>query len=165
MKTLTWRKSLLLPVLLLALALLALACGGGEEKGAVKSTPTKEAEEGELFVDPNAPVVDISLTEFKVEPSTDTGKAGPITFKASNDGAIEHEFEVIKTDTAPDKLPLAGGKVDVDAAGKEAGEIEPPFEAGKTVAATFDLEAGKYALICNVPGHYQAGMHAAFTVR
>ena len=165
MKALTWpRPLLLLPVLLLALALLAAACGGGEEKGAVKGTATKEAEEGELFVDPNAPVVEVSLTEFKVEPRTDTGTAGPLTFSASNDGAIEHELVIIKTDTPVDKLPVASGKVDEDAAGKVVDEIKE-FEAGKTVAATFDLAAGKYALICNIAGHYQAGMHAGFTVK
>jgi uncharacterized cupredoxin-like copper-binding protein len=27
-----------------------------------------------------------------------------------------------------------------------------------------DLEAGPYVLICNVPGHYESGMHAAFEV-
>jgi len=29
---------------------------------------------------------------------------------------------------------------------------------------TVDLKAGKYLLICNVPGHYGAGMWAEFTV-
>ena len=165
MKTfLVWRRALLLlPVLLLAL--LALACGGGEEKGAVKGTPTEEAEEGELFVDPNAPVVEVSLTEFKVEPRTDTGKAGGITFKASNDGAIEHALYVFKTDLPIDQLPVQDGKVPEDAAGaKFIGEIEE-LEAGKTIAATFDLAAGKYALICNITGHYEAGMFAGFTVK
>jgi uncharacterized cupredoxin-like copper-binding protein len=27
-----------------------------------------------------------------------------------------------------------------------------------------DLAAGKYVIICNVAGHYQLGMRAAFTV-
>ncbi|MGX7876784.1 sulfocyanin-like copper-binding protein [Mesorhizobium sp. ORM6] len=29
---------------------------------------------------------------------------------------------------------------------------------------TVDLKAGKYLLICNVPGHYGAGMWTEFTV-
>ena len=29
---------------------------------------------------------------------------------------------------------------------------------------TLSLPPGQYALICNIPGHYMAGMHAALTV-
>ena len=39
------------------------------------------------------------------------------------------------------------------------------FAGGQTRDATFDLAAGSYLLICNLPGHYQLGMTAAFTVR
>lgn len=27
-----------------------------------------------------------------------------------------------------------------------------------------NLDAGSYVIICNLPGHYDQGMHAAFTV-
>jgi uncharacterized cupredoxin-like copper-binding protein len=27
------------------------------------------------------------------------------------------------------------------------------------------LKPGHYSLVCNLPGHYMAGMHADFTVR
>jgi hypothetical protein len=51
------------------------------------------------------------------------------------------------------------------------GEIEE-FDPGQTQSATFSLEAGSYALICNVVeeeggqtiAHYQNGMRAAFEV-
>jgi len=33
-----------------------------------------------------------------------------------------------------------------------------------TVTFTVDLEAGTYQLVCNLPGHYEAGMHTVFTV-
>ncbi len=33
------------------------------------------------------------------------------------------------------------------------------------VAGRWRLKKGHYALICNLPGHYQGGMHADFTVR
>ncbi|WP_245455931.1 sulfocyanin-like copper-binding protein [Mesorhizobium sp. M7A.F.Ca.US.008.03.1.1] len=39
-------------------------------------------------------------------------------------------------------------------------ELDPD----KSGTLTVDLKAGKYLLICNVPGHYGAGMWAEFTV-
>ncbi|MCH8949176.1 MAG: hypothetical protein IIB87_02225 [Chloroflexi bacterium] len=36
---------------------------------------------------------------------------------------------------------------------------------GATVRETFDLPAGNYALICNIPGHYVAGMFTAFVIQ
>jgi len=29
---------------------------------------------------------------------------------------------------------------------------------------TVTLDAGQYQLVCNLPGHYQAGMHTTFIV-
>ena len=37
--------------------------------------------------------------------------------------------------------------------------------AGASKTITLKLAAGHYALICNLPGHYQAGQHTDFTVR
>jgi hypothetical protein len=44
------------------------------------------------------------------------------------------------------------------------------FDSGDDIAVgtikTFHIAraAGRYVMVCNLPGHYQAGMHAAFTV-
>ncbi len=160
MKTiLTWRRSLLLlPVLLLAVAFVALACNDDEGEGTGTAT-----EEAELFVDPDAPVVNVDLGDFFVTPDVDEIEAGEVTFSASNVGAIPHELVIVRTDTAVDELPVQEGRVDEDAAGEEIGEIEE-FDAGLTLAGTFELDAGSYALICNLPGHYEGGMFVEFTV-
>jgi uncharacterized cupredoxin-like copper-binding protein len=42
----------------------------------------------------------------------------------------------------------------------EAGGIK----AGATVRLRADLKPGTYALICNLPKHYENGMYAALTV-
>jgi uncharacterized cupredoxin-like copper-binding protein len=42
----------------------------------------------------------------------------------------------------------------------EAEDIAP----GTTATLTTDLKAGSYVIICNLPTHYESGMHAAFTV-
>lgn len=156
----------LLTAVVAAVALLALACssdddGDGTATGEATGTATGEAE---LFVDPDAPVVNVELGDFFVTPDAGSVEAGAVTFSASNTGAIPHELVVIKTDTAVDDLPVADARVDEDAAGEEIGEIET-FDAGLTLAGTFELEAGSYALICNIPGHYEGGMFVEFTVQ
>ena len=93
-----------------------------------------------------------------------SAQAGNVTFEVHNDGTIEHVFYVFKTDTDPANLPLNGNEVDEANAGTDVGEIEG-VPAGSIKMLTIDLQPGKYVLICNRPGHYQQGMHAAFVVQ
>jgi uncharacterized cupredoxin-like copper-binding protein len=53
-------------------------------------------------------------------------------------------------------------RVDEDKAGDkgEVSELDP----GTSGKLTVTLKPGKYLLICNVPGHYAAGMWSEFTV-
>jgi uncharacterized cupredoxin-like copper-binding protein len=44
------------------------------------------------------------------------------------------------------------------------GEVED-IAPGSSKSFTATLEPGKYVAICNVEGHYSAGMHHAFTVQ
>jgi len=116
--------------------------------------------------------VDVALKEWTIAPSTASVKAGDITFTVSNNGTTAHEMVIIKSDLAPDALPVdENGKVledDLDA----IDEVDA-FAAGTTEELTVNLAAGKYILICNIlenpPGqeavsHYQNGMATAFTV-
>jgi hypothetical protein len=112
--------------------------------------------------------VHVFLTEYAIEGEdgapVSSPPAGEVTFEAHNEGEIEHELVVIKTDIAAAELPTDGTVVDENATGVDfVGEIEP-FEAGGAELMTLDLEAGAYVLICNVAGHYQQGMYAAMTV-
>lgn len=108
--------------------------------------------------------VNVELNEWSVTPDVSSVTAGDIDFVATNTGAIDHELVVLKTDLAADALPVADGKVDEHGAGvEEIGEIEE-FAAGATESATFTLTPGSYVLICNIAGHYEAGMYTAFTV-
>jgi len=56
----------------------------------------------------------------------------------------------------------AESRVDEDKAGDngEVSELDPGVSGALTVA----LQPGKYVLICNVPGHYSAGMWTEFEV-
>jgi len=146
-----------------ALALLAPACGGDDE-----TTTTEPATGG-------ATTVDVTLQEFAVGTSVSSAAAGDVTFNATNDGPDdEHEFVVIKTDLAIDALPTVDdGSVDEEGEGMEViGEIEG-IAVDASDSTTLALDAGAYALICNIvqeepdgtiEAHYAEGMRTAFTV-
>jgi len=110
------------------------------------------------------PKVSVILKEFTITPSASSVSAGKVTFEAKNTGTIKHEMVILKTDSAPGSLATKEGKVDEHGEGiGSIGEIDQ-FDAGKTQTASFDLKAGSYVLICNIPGHYAGGMHTAFKV-
>lgn len=103
----------------------------------------------------------VALREWAVTPAPATATAGTITFVVKNSGKAKHEFVVIKTDLAPGKLPVKKGRASEKGAKGEIGDLP----AGKTKRLTLVLPKGKYVLICNLTGHYQAGQRAAFVVR
>jgi len=106
----------------------------------------------------------VSTTEkdFSIDLAPSSAPAGSVTFNVSNEGPSTHEFVVIKTDDAPDALPTKDGSVNEDQVTvvDELEDVAP----STTGTLTTDLETGSYVIICNVPGHYAAGMHTAFTV-
>jgi uncharacterized cupredoxin-like copper-binding protein len=108
--------------------------------------------------------VEVFLSEFAVEPTVLETGPGTTAFFVTNHGEIEHEFVLIRTDAASDALAVAGGQVDLASAGEVMGEIETDvLQPDASGFLRLDLVAGKYVLICNVPGHYEAGMQAGFT--
>ena len=98
--------------------------------------------------------------------------SGTVSLVLANSGSRVHELVV---------LPLAAGQqvgtrtVGADGTVDESGSLGEasrsdgadtgdgirPGAAGWT---TLDLPAGRYELICNLPGHYAAGMYAELTV-
>jgi uncharacterized cupredoxin-like copper-binding protein len=137
--------------------------GNVSPSGAATATPapTETAAAG-------SSTLDIHLTEFKLTgPTGDTLPsltAGPVDVQATNDGTTPHDLVILKTDTDQAALPVAGSKVDEDAAGQVIGKLTN-IGGGATKQGTFSLDAGNYVLICNVPGHYQLGMHTALIVQ
>lgn len=133
----------------LALALAAVACGGG-----AKTT------------------VSVTLQEFSVIPAQESAPAGEVTFDVENKGPNDtHEFVVIKTDLAPDALPTdENGAVDEEGEGIEVIDEIEDIAVGDSQSVTVNLDAGSYVLICNIydadeqEAHYQEGMRTAFTV-
>jgi uncharacterized cupredoxin-like copper-binding protein len=109
--------------------------------------------------------VSAKLSEFKVDLSSATGAAGEVTFNITNSGTVTHEFVVIKSDLASDKLPAtAEGKVDEESTELTGVDEVEDIAAGSTATLKVDLEPGHYVLICNLPGHYTGGMRSSFEV-
>jgi uncharacterized cupredoxin-like copper-binding protein len=97
--------------------------------------------------------------------SSDHIKPGKVLFKVKNISTDEdHELLLVKTDLAPDALPMDadGVRVEEDKLKdlKELGDVHP----GKSRSTTLSLKAGKYLLFCNEAGHFKAGMYMTFTV-
>jgi uncharacterized cupredoxin-like copper-binding protein len=86
------------------------------------------------------------------------GRAGRLTFRVHNGGAMHHEFVVLRT-SAP-AYALRKGDEANDAG--NVGKI-PGLAAGATKTLRLTLKPGHYALICNMPGHYVAGQRVDFT--
>ena len=120
--------------------------------------------EGALTDAPPIAGVTVGLVEWKLTPDVGTVPAGAIQFTARNAGEVDHELVILETDLSPDDLPIDGRREMAEAPGNIVGEMEW-VEPGETRQATFQLEAGRYVLLCNLPGHYQQGMFAAILVR
>jgi uncharacterized cupredoxin-like copper-binding protein len=88
--------------------------------------------------------------------------AGKVTFAVANDGAIPHELVLLRTARRAAELPAAAR---ADARARVARLGQDVLGVGAKKDLTLELGAGHYALICNLPGHYQGGMHADFAVK
>ena len=98
--------------------------------------------------------------------------AGVVSLRLTNIGGVDHELVV---------LPLADGQQIGGRAVNEDGEVDESdslgeaslmdgpgagdgIAPGSTGWVTLDLAPGGYELVCNLPGHYAAGMYTDLTV-
>lgn len=106
-----------------------------------------------------------SVSEWKVEVSADKAEAGEVIFAIANFGSIDHEFLVTKTTYEPGKIPLGPeDKFDESLEGIEVIDEIPEYGVNETKILKLSLEPGQYELLCNIVGHYKAGMHTFFEV-
>lgn len=104
--------------------------------------------------------VSVRLKDFEVIPSLLSVKHGVITFTVRNDGKLAHELVVLKTKMAPAKLRVKRGRaIPVGRVGRVS-----PVRPHASRVLTLMLSAGRYVLLCNLPGHYQAGQRIGFGV-
>ena len=108
----------------------------------------------------------VNEDEWSLKPDAVTTAVGAVVFKVVNMGKDEHELVVLRTSLSPNELKMQvdQDKVDEEASGERVGEIED-VGPGETKTATFELTAGRYVLLCNIPGHFTSGMVAALEVK
>ncbi len=99
------------------------------------TTPDEPAAAGEA--------VSVQLDDFSIEMPR-TLPAGPTTFRVTNVGAVEHNFEV-------------------EGQGIEE-EFDENLEPGESRTMEVDLEAGEYRVYCPVGDHEDRGMTLMLTV-
>jgi len=105
------------------------------------------------------------VREWAVQTTSGRAYEGDVTFAVTNFGTVQHEFLVVKTDIEPGEIPLGeDNRFDEDAEGIEVVDEIAEFEVNTTGLLKVKLDAGKYQLLCNIAGHYAAGMFTAFEV-
>jgi uncharacterized cupredoxin-like copper-binding protein len=116
---------------------------------------------------PRGAPVNVLLDDFTLRRDVAVVPAGTVRFRILNEGPTTHELSVIRTDRAPDKLPLQrdGLTINEDAPGMHFINEAEGIEIGDRRTLALRLAAGNYVLYCNMEGHYLGGMHAALTVR
>ena len=92
--------------------------------------------------------------------------AGKVSFNVVNVSAdSEHEMVLSRLSGPDGTLPYDAEtmRVDEEAAGSlgEVAELPP----GQSGSLSLTLDPGTYALYCNIPGHYAAGMWTIITVK
>jgi plastocyanin len=92
---------------------------------------------------------------------------GTHTIGLTNNGSVDHEVVLFKTDLPANNLPLkADGDVNEESPLlMSVGDSGEPLKAGGTESfKTADLSPGHYVAVCNLPGHYRLGMKLDVTV-
>lgn len=117
-------------------------------------------------VAPAAGPLNVDLTEYAVNSSATIVKAGQVTLNISNSGKIQHELLVFKADLAPSTYPVADGDVDEESPAVNKVSDGDNLDPGGTQARTVDLtQPGTYLFVCNLPGHFAAGMYEQVIVK
>ena len=105
--------------------------------------------------------VPIILTDSSIQEAYPFIPAGKVTFNFINNGAMTHELVILRTD-APAAF-LAVDRLGVPIQTSSVARFNP-LAPGTHESVTLGLAPGRYAIVCDHPGHYASGMYAGFTV-
>lgn len=109
---------------------------------------------------------------MRVIPRTATVPAGTVSFRVVNAGSLVHELVVLPLPAGQqvgERTVGSDGRVDETASLGEASRscgagAGDGIDPGSVSWVTLDLGPGGYELICNLAGHYAAGMYAGLRV-
>ena len=116
---------------------------------------------GQMMMGPN---MMIGMMAIRID--QETIKAGPVKFDVTNWSRYRpHEMLVVAVDNPATALPYdySEAKVNEDQV-KVLGDTSE-LQPNKSASVEVTLAPGSYLLICNVPGHYAAGMAVPLVVK
>jgi uncharacterized cupredoxin-like copper-binding protein len=129
-------------------SLVSLLCGCGAAAPASAPAPAAAA---------------IAEKDFRISAPA-TLPAGTVDLDVDNIGPVAHELVVVRGTKRGLPLRADGITVDEDKIeDRTAGALEPQPEGVHDLQVS--LTPGRYVLICNMTGHYRAGMHTQIRVR
>ena len=103
--------------------------------------------------------INVNMTDFKFEPAEFVIPAGKeITINAKNNGAVLHEFVIMKYGQNIGELFGAEDEENI------YWEIEVDPGGSKSATFTAPSDVGEYQLVCGTEGHFVAGMSGKLTV-
>ena len=111
--------------------------------------------------------LNVLLEDFKVREDVAVVPAGTVRFQVRGQGPTRHELIVVRTNRAPEKLPLQsdGLTVNEEAPGIDLVDDIDGLDIDERQTLVLGLAPGNYVLYCNLEGHYLGGMHASLAVR
>lgn len=144
-------------------AVIAVGWGGGDDgDGGDAGTEATQVEFTDAEVEAT---IEVDMGDFVFLPKDAKGPAGIDEVLSENIGAFDHELYLFETDIDPGSLTLdpETDKADMSPMGEKIFEnFATPGESDSHIA---DLAPGQYAMICNLPGHYAAGMWGSLTIK
>lgn len=103
--------------------------------------------------------IDVTMTDFQFQPNQFTVPAGQeISFSSSNNGAVVHNFVIMKLGTS------AGPMFDEEDIPNVYWQVELVPGASAETSFTAPTEPGEYQIVCKTEGHIASGMTGKLTV-
>jgi uncharacterized cupredoxin-like copper-binding protein len=131
---------------------------------ATRSSATSPAS-GDATSRAGASSVDVKLAEYRVELPATRLTHGIKQLRISNDGTIDHELLVFRSDLAPAAYPLDKGDINEEGPGVTKISDGEDVAPGASQRRSVDLsKPGTYLFVCNLPGHFAQGMYTTVTV-
>lgn len=158
--------------LIAALAGVALVIGVSacqrQERATTPAIAPTQAASPATTTDKTKNQVTVQTREMAIEVSKKSLSAGETEFLVKNVGKVPHEVIFFKTDLPLDQLPTeSNGKLkEDDQRLKKLKEVEPEeLTNGKVTTVKLKLTPGRYVLVCNIGGHFRAGMKTELMVK